>query len=99
MGIAMSGVTNCENCMKPLKYDEYVLCKKCEEKKKKKRTKIETCDYCHGQKYLSNALFSSVKIQQFEDKNKKRIYTLTINNSTYIKINYCPICGKKLKEN
>lgn len=97
MGLAMRGLTHCEKCMKPLKDDEYVLCKKCEEKKEEK-TKIETCDYCHDQKYLSNALFSSVRIQQFEDKNKKRIYTLAINSSTYIKINYCPICGKNLKE-
>lgn len=37
MGLAMRGLTHCEKCMKPLKDDEYVLCKKCEEKKRKKQ--------------------------------------------------------------
>ena len=56
------------------------------------------CEYCKDKKYLSNALLSSVRIQQFEDKNKNKIYALAINSSTYIKINYCPVCGRKLKE-
>lgn len=36
MGIAYMGLTHCEKCYKPLKDDEYVFCKKCEEENRKK---------------------------------------------------------------
>lgn len=36
MGMAYMGLTHCEKCYKPLKDDEYVFCKKCEEENRKK---------------------------------------------------------------
>lgn len=102
MGIAMLGLTHCEKCRKTLNYDEYVLCKSCEKEKEEeeeeKKSKIETCGYCSAQKYLAHPSFYSVHIQQFEDKNKKKIYMLAINSNVYIPINYCPICGRKLSD-
>lgn len=53
------------------------------------------CEYCEEQKYISDELLSSVRIQHFEDMKQNRIYTLVVNNN-YIKINYCPMCGRKL---
>lgn len=35
MGMAYMGLTHCEKCYKPLKDNEYVLCKKCEEEREK----------------------------------------------------------------
>ena len=96
MSIAMSGLTHCEKCGKTLNYDEYVLCKSCDKEKEEKKSKIEACDYCSAQKYLEHSSFYSVWIQQFEDKNEKKIYKLAINSSVCIPIKYCPICGRKL---
>lgn len=47
MGLAMRGLTHCEKCGKTLNYDEYVLCKYCEEEaNKKSNTEVKECKYC-----------------------------------------------------
>lgn len=40
MGMAMAGLTHCKKCWKPLKDDEYYMCKNCEIEEKTKMNKV-----------------------------------------------------------
>lgn len=50
------------------------------------------CEYCEKGKTITDALLSQSKI-----KKVSNFYVLEINFSSYAKINYCPMCGIKLK--
>lgn len=45
MGMAYMGLTHCEKCYKPLKDNEYVLCKKCEEEREKGKNESRKMKY------------------------------------------------------
>lgn len=60
------------------------------------------CEYCEEQRTILDTFPVVLKILPVERmKNKKIIekyYALSIKEIAYTKINYCPMCGRKLKE-
>jgi hypothetical protein len=59
-------------------------------------TKRKGCNYCLCRKALSNNTFEDVTIYD-EDKEMRFDFNLgNYSSGITIKINYCPICGKKL---
>lgn len=59
------------------------------------------CEYCKEPegKFITDELFKQSRIQCWKsiDGERKR-YMLSVNNGAYAEINYCPMCGRKLKE-
>lgn len=58
------------------------------------------CKYCEEQKTILDIFPVALKILPLERMKNKRIidkyYALSINEIAYTKINYCPMCGRKL---
>lgn len=63
MGMAYMGLTHCEKCYKPLKDDEYVFCKKCEEENRKK-------DKSMKMKYKGYELLKAIADGEIKDGTK-----------------------------
>ena len=63
MGMAYMGLTHCEKCYKPLKDDEYVFCKKCEEENRKK-------DKSMKKKYKGYELIKAISDGEIKDGTK-----------------------------
>lgn len=76
MGMAMRGLTHCEKCYNPLKDNEYVLCKKCEEETKKKN------DESRKMKYKGYELMKAVSEGKLNLKQKVSTTSLDYKNCT-----------------
>lgn len=61
------------------------------------------CKYCEEQKTIIDTFPVELKILPLEKIKKGKIvdkyYTLSINGIAYSKINYCPMCGRRLGGN
>jgi|GEM_PF-6252008 predicted nucleic acid-binding Zn ribbon protein len=75
MGMAYMGLTHCEKCYKPLKDDEYVFCKKCEEENRKK-------DKSMKMKYKGYELMKAVSQGKLNLKQKVSTTSLDYKNCT-----------------
>lgn len=75
MGMAYMGLTHCEKCYNPLKDDEYVFCKKCEEENRKK-------DKSMKMKYKGYELMKAVSQGKLNLKQKVSTTSLDYKNCT-----------------
>lgn len=64
-----------------------IMCEYCE-----KRKEIKSCNFCGSAK----AVIVGIEIEIHGDKNKVRCFKHIYAPS--FKINYCPMCGRKLSE-
>lgn len=59
------------------------------------------CEYCNDEKCIVNKNYTVVYVTENELRNHTQVYTGASNGNTEqikidYKINYCPICGRKL---
>lgn len=61
------------------------------------------CEYCEKEKPIANGEEWTINIENTYGEKELYIEMYlggyeSIEDNTYVKINYCPMCGKKLKE-
>lgn len=82
MGMAYMGLTHCEKCYKPLKDDEYVFCKKCEEENRKK-------DKSMKMKYKGYELLKAIADGEIKEGSKfEAEYETFIVRNGYLFVDY-----------
>lgn len=52
----------------------------------------EICKYCHGKKYRQMIRTDGTEVLSIDENNNLEI----MPEFVYAKINYCPMCGRKL---
>lgn len=98
----MKNSNDCKNCIHAVLFLE--TCKRsCGDNTSIEAELIEGCEFCRGEKVIGDAEYNMTVCKN--DKTNDNYIVFTFNSDHYDdwgewnnKINYCPMCGRKLVE-